>query len=55
MRQSVFTDTAVVAAGQGSVAEATAQHLSRLLAYAVGIAGLAFLIAVIALAVAALR
>jgi hypothetical protein len=37
------------------MAEATVQHLSRLLAYAVGIAGLAFLIAVIALVVAALR
>ena len=55
MRQSVFTDTAMVAAGEGSMAEATVQHLSRLLSYAVGIAGLAFLVAVIALVVAALR
>jgi len=55
MRQSVFTDTAMVAAGEGSIAEATVQHLSRLLSYAVGIAGLAFLVAVIALVVAALR
>jgi AAA+ superfamily predicted ATPase len=55
MRQSVFTDAAGVAVGHGTMAEATVQHLSRLLAYAVGIAGLAFLIAVIALVVAALR
>jgi hypothetical protein len=45
----------MVAAGEGSMAEATVQHLSRLLSYAVGIAGLAFLVAVIALVVAALR
>src|SRR4029450_7278320 len=55
MRQSVFTDTAMVAAGQSSIAEASVQHLSRLLAYAVGVAGLAFVVAVIALVIAALK
>src|SRR5262245_30965412 len=55
MRQSVFTDTAMVAAGQSAIAEATAQHLSRLLAYAVGVAGLAFIVAVIALVIAAMK
>jgi hypothetical protein len=55
MRQSVFADSAVNAAGQGSIAEATAQHVSRLLAYAVGLAGLAFIVAVIALVVAAMK
>jgi hypothetical protein len=55
MRQSVFSDTAMVAAGQSSIAEASVQHLSRLLAYAVGIAGLAFIVAVVALVIAALK
>src|SRR5215510_3402594 len=55
MRQSVFTDPAVVAAGQSSIAEASAQQLSRLLAYAVGVAGLAFIVAVIALVIAAMK
>jgi hypothetical protein len=55
MRQSVFADSAIDAAGPASIAEATAQHLSRLLAYAVGLAGLAFIVAVIALAIAALK
>ena len=55
MRQSVFADSAIGAAGQNSIAEATAQHLSRLLAYAVGLAGLAFIVAVIALAIAAIK
>ena len=55
MRQSVFTDSAMGAAGQGSIAEVTAQHVSRLLAYAVGLAGLAFIVAVIALVIAAMK
>jgi hypothetical protein len=55
MRQSVFTDTAMVAVGQNSIAEATAQQVSRLLAYAVGIAGLAFIVAVVALVIAAMK
>jgi len=55
MRQSVFADSALDATGHGSIAEATAQHVSRLLAYAVGLAGLAFIVAVVALVVAAMR
>jgi AAA+ superfamily predicted ATPase len=55
MRQSVFADSAMDAAAQGSLAEATAQHVSRLLAYAVGLAGLAVIVAVIALVVAAMK
>jgi SpoVK/Ycf46/Vps4 family AAA+-type ATPase len=55
MRQSVFIDSAMDAAGQGSIAEVTAQHVSRLLAYAVGLAGLAFIVAVIALVIAAMK
>jgi SpoVK/Ycf46/Vps4 family AAA+-type ATPase len=55
MRQSVFTDTAIVAPGQSSLADATAQHISRLLAYALGIAGLALLLAVVALVIAAIK
>jgi hypothetical protein len=55
MRQSVFADTGVVATGQRSITEASVQHLSRLLAYAVGVAGLAFIVAVIALVIAALK
>jgi len=49
MRQSVFTDTA---SGTTGMAEATVQQLTRLLAYAVGIAGVAFVVAVIALVIA---
>jgi hypothetical protein len=51
MRQSVFAD----GAAEGSLAEATAQHVSRLLAYAVGLAGLAFIVAVIALVIALMK
>ena len=39
----------------GSLADATGQHITRVLSYAVGIAGLAFVVAVIALIVAALK
>jgi hypothetical protein len=45
----------MVASGESSISEATVQHLSRLLAYAVGVAGLAFIVAVIALVIAALK
>lgn len=55
MRQSVFADGATDAASQGLLAEATAQHVSRLLGYAVGLAVLAFIVAVIALAIAAMK
>jgi SpoVK/Ycf46/Vps4 family AAA+-type ATPase len=55
MRQSVFADGANRAAGQNAIAEATAQHVSRLLAYAVGLAGLAFIVAVIALVITAMK
>jgi hypothetical protein len=55
MRQSVFADSAIDAAGQGFIAEATAQHMSRLLAYAVGLAGLAFIVAVIGLVIALMK
>jgi SpoVK/Ycf46/Vps4 family AAA+-type ATPase len=55
MRQSVFADSGSLAAGQNSIAEATTQHVSRLLAYAVGLAGLAFIVAVIALVIAAVK
>jgi hypothetical protein len=55
MRQSVFADNAIDAAGQGFIGEATAQHMSRLLAYAVGLAGLAFIVAVIALVIATIK
>ena len=55
MRQSVFTDEAMADARTGLVAETSMQHVSRLLAYAVGLAGLAFIVAVIALAIAAMK
>ena len=54
MRQSVFDDLSA-AGGHSAMADAAAQHVSRLLTYAVGISGLAFIVAVIALVVAAMR
>ncbi len=55
MRQSVFADSALDAAGQDSLADVTAQHVSRLLAYAVALGGLALIVAVIALVIAAMK
>jgi SpoVK/Ycf46/Vps4 family AAA+-type ATPase len=55
MRQSVFTDAAMLDTGQSALADATAQHVSRLLAYALGTAGVALIVAVIALVMAALK
>jgi hypothetical protein len=54
MRQSVFADAAA-GSTQGALADATAQHINRVLTYALGIAGLSFIVAVIALIVAALK
>jgi SpoVK/Ycf46/Vps4 family AAA+-type ATPase len=54
MRQSVFLDSS--GAGREAIMGDTAgQHATRLLTYAVGLAGLAFLVALIALVVAAIR
>jgi len=54
MRQSVFADAAA-GSTQGALADATAQHINRVLTYALGIAGLSFIVAVIALIIAALK
>jgi AAA+ superfamily predicted ATPase len=53
MRQSVFADLSDGV--ESGTTEAAAQHMSRLLAYAVGIAGAALIIAIAALIVAALH
>ena len=55
MRQSVFADAGTSAIDQNSITEAAAQHASRMLAYAIGIAGVALIVAIIALVVAALK
>jgi SpoVK/Ycf46/Vps4 family AAA+-type ATPase len=55
MRQSLFVDDLRVAADANLVAGATASHASRLVAYAVAIAGAALLVALIALTAALLK
>src|SRR2546423_717403 len=55
MRQSLFVDDLRVAAEANLVAGVTASHASRLVAYAVAIAGAALLVALIALTAALLK
>jgi ATP-dependent 26S proteasome regulatory subunit len=55
MRQSVFEDSALAATGQTPFAETAAQRMSRLLAYSLGIAGAALIIAIVALIMAVIQ